>query len=304
MSSLAFVLFFVLSIFCLSIQLTGHEIDGEDAKESDEKKKEEPPKIGNFSLPSSQQPSGLFAFGGNIIDKNEIQVFTFCDDFQGKNKTTTDIIPNVIFGVTDNFSVLLAAPFTTLLKDGPNRSKGLEDFFIQLEYAFYNNSTKTYVDQATILGNVRAPTGSIKKTPPTGFGTPSCFIGTTFYRTWVDWVAFTAQGAIITASGNRSKLGNQFFYEFGIAKTIPSPKGWIFAGMLEVDGQYNQQNKINGNIDPNSGGNSIFVTPSIWISSKELQFQCGVSFPINQYLFGKQRKFDYALNINVAWSFY
>lgn len=30
---------------------------------------------GNFSLPSSQQPSGVFAFGGNVIDKGERQIF-------------------------------------------------------------------------------------------------------------------------------------------------------------------------------------------------------------------------------------
>lgn len=56
-------------------------------KESAAKAKEEKPaKIGNFSLPASQQPSALFGFGGNIIDKGEIQLYFFADDFQGKKE--------------------------------------------------------------------------------------------------------------------------------------------------------------------------------------------------------------------------
>jgi hypothetical protein len=55
-------------------------------KEETKPKKEEPPKIGMFSLPTSQQPSALFGFGGNIIDKGEVQIYFFADDFKGKKK--------------------------------------------------------------------------------------------------------------------------------------------------------------------------------------------------------------------------
>ena len=61
------------------------------AKEEEETKEEEPPKIGNFALPTSQQPAGLFAFGGNIIDKGEVQLYLFADKFVGRKKITIDI---------------------------------------------------------------------------------------------------------------------------------------------------------------------------------------------------------------------
>ena len=268
------------------------------------KKEEKPPKIGNYSLPTSQQPAALFGFGGNIIDKGEVQLYLFADDFVGKKKITIDIIPSVLFGITDNWSVFFNAPFTPLLRDGPNKSSGLEDFFIQLEYAFYNKSTATYVDQATLVTNITVPTGSIHKNPPTGFGSPGLFLGGTYYRTWVDWFAFTANGAVLTGSEHGTKFGDQFLYQMGFGRNFPSPKGWIYAWMIEVDGQYNKKNRIDEIIDNNSGGNTIYVTPSIWISSKEMLFQFGVSLPVNQNLFGDQNKFDYALNLNFAWSFY
>jgi|688.fasta_scaffold110290_3 hypothetical protein len=273
-------------------------------KKDEEKVKEEPPKIGNFSLPISQQPAALFGFGGNIIDQGEIQWYFFADEFVGKKRFVMDLIPSVLFGITNDLSIFFNAPFTPLMRDGDDRSSGLEDFFVQLEYAFYNYSNYLYSDQATIVTNVTVPTGSIHKNPPTGFGSPSFFIGATYYHMLVDWFLFTSHGAILTTSDHRTKFGDQFLYQFGFGKNIPSPPGLIYAWMIEVDGQYNQKNRFRGEIDPNSGGNFIYVTPSLWVSSKQLLVQFGISFPITQNLFGDQRKVDYGLNFNIAWSFY
>lgn len=280
------------------------EEKADDKKAEDEKIEEKPPPIGNFSLPASQQPAALFGFGGNVIDEGEVQFYFFADEFSGKNKKTIDLIPSVLFGVTKELSIFFNFPFTPLLRDGRNRSSGLQDFFIQLEYAFYSKSNFCYVDQATIVGNVTFPTGSIKKNPPTGFGSPSLFLGGTYYRTMVDWFFFTSQGAVLTCSDNRVKFGDQFLYQFGLGRNFPSPLGWIYAWMVELDGQYTKKNRIGRVLDKNSGGNVIYATPSLWISSKEMTIQFGVSFPLNQNLFGRQRKVDYALNFNFSWSFY
>lgn len=265
---------------------------------------EEPPRIGNFFLPTSQQPAGLFAFGGNVIDAGEVQLFVFADEFIGKNRIITDVIPSILFGVTDEFSILFNFPCAPLLKDRCFQSSGLEDFYVQLEYAFYNKKTKTYMNQATILGNVTVPTGSVKKLPPTGYGSPSFFLGATFYHMRVDWFVFLGEGALLTTSDKGVKIGDQFLYQFGFGRNIPSPKGWIYAWMVEIDGQYSKKNRYRHFLDNNSGGNFIYVTPSLWISSKEFFIQFGVSLPITQNLFGQQKKIDYALNLNVSWSFY
>jgi hypothetical protein len=144
-------------------------------------KGEEPPKVGNFSLPTSQQPAALFGFGGNIIDKNEVQLYFFADEFVGKDRITIDLIPSVLYGVTEHLSIYFNAPFTPLIREGRDKSSGLEDFFIQMEYAFYDKKTASFADQATFVGNITAPTGSIQKNPPTGFGSPSLFLGATYF---------------------------------------------------------------------------------------------------------------------------
>jgi hypothetical protein len=298
-----------LQLFSLSL-LANHlygetaPAQGESKEKTEEKEKDKPRAIGNFALPTSQQPAALFGFGGNVIDKGEIQFYFFVDEFKGKERFVLDLIPGILFGITDECSIFFNFPFTPKLMDRNHRSSGLEDFFVQGEYAFYNKSTTTYVDQATLVGNITFPTGSIHKNPPTGFGAPSFFLGGTYYRTYVDWILFTSHGAILPTERNRTRFGDQFLYQFGLGKNVCSPKGWIYAWMIELDGQYTKKNRIHGHFDPNSGGNVIFVTPSFWISSKQVLLQFGVSLPLYQNLFGSQKKIDYGFNFQFAWSFY
>lgn len=265
-------------------------------------KKESPPKIGNFALKTSQQPAVLFGFGGNVIEKNDIQLYFFADSFRGNAKKTTDLIPSLLLGVTDSFSIAFNFPFTPQFKDGLYSSKGLEDFSIQLEYAIYTHSSSTAIDQITVLATPSFPTGSIKKTPPTGFGGTSIFLGATYYHDTVDWFLFTAQGGLFTTEKYKSRVGNQWLYQFGFGKNIPSPKGWIYAWITELDGQYSQKNKIYGKKDKNTGGNVFYFTPSLWISNEKFLCQLGISVPLCQKVFGRQNKFNYAVNLNLAYS--
>lgn len=263
-----------------------------------------PPKIGNFALRTSQQPSGHFGFGGNIIDKGDVQLFLFAEEFVGNRKVTSNLVPNVLFGITDDFSIQLNFPFSPYMQDGDEKSRGREDFFMQFEYAFYNKSTSTYVNQATVVTHFTTPTGSARKNPPTGFGSPSFFIGGTYYHFRVNWFAFVASGAMLTTSHRGTQISNQYLYQGGIGRNIPSPKGWIYAGLLELDGQYAGKNQFEYLLDVDSGGNIIFVTPSLWVSSEKFLLQFGVSFPVAQRTFGQQRKINYALNLNCAWTLY
>ena len=88
-----------------------------------------------------------------------------------------------------------------------------------------------------------------------------------------------------------------------IHQAFKSP-GWIFDLMIEFDGTYAKKDKIKGSPDPDSGGNSIFITPSIWMSSNRLIFQWGMGFPILQNLNGKQDKIQYFLAYNLGIAFY
>lgn len=263
-----------------------------------------PPSTGNFSLPTSQQPGPLVSVGENVIDKNVTLFFIFADDYNAEEKHFTDVVPSFLYGITDNLSAFFNVPIAPSYKVNKDRSSGLEDAFLQFEYAFYNNKTSTYADQATVIVNMTVPTGSGKKIPPTGVGALSYFLGATYNRMYVDWFAFTSYGITLPLDHNDTKFGNNYLYELGFGRNIATTDHWIFAWMIEVDGQYTEKNKISGSTDQNSGGNFVFVTPSFWASSKTLILQLGIGLPVTQHLNGNQTDYNFLVVGNVGWTFY
>lgn len=261
-------------------------------------------KIGNLAFPSALQPSPLVAFGQNIFDRKEALAQLAINKFQNENQYFINISPALIYTFTDSFSLFLVAPFAPRYRTGHHHSSGPEDAIIQLEYAFYTKAHKTYYDQATIVANVTIPTGSMKKNPPTGFGANSFFLGGTFSRMEIDWFYFASSGGIVTTSSHRTQHGDQFLYQLGFGRRIANTKEWLFDWMIEVDGTYSWKDRINGKLDPNSGGNVILLTPSLWFSTNESLFlQLGIGVPIQQNLFGHQKRNQYVIFFQSGWLF-
>jgi hypothetical protein len=263
-----------------------------------------PPAVGNFILPGSQQPGSFISFGQTLIGQNQTQLSLFTTDFGGSHNHEISLIPSIAHGITDQFTFTFAQPFAVDNQDHQNHSSGIGDSILQLEYAFYATSTRRFTDQATIVTSVSFPTGSTHQQPPTGFGSPTFFVGATFDRTYTDWFLFTSYGGLLTTQANNTQFGDQFLYQAGIGRNIVDiGTRWIFAWLVEADGEYDWPDKINGQTDPNSGGNTIFITPSLWVSSKHLIVQAGVGFPVVQHLFGDQSKSNYLLAMNLSWLF-
>ena len=261
------------------------------------------PGKGNFALPSSQQPGALVSFGQNIVDKNTTQLLLTVDDLTGVDKHFIDAAPQLLYGVTEHLSVLLSTPYAVSYKTNNNHSSGLEDALAQLEYAFYSKTTNEISEQATIVTRITFPTGSVQKNPPTGSGSPSFLLGATVNRTYVDWLVFASTGEQFMTSKNGTKNGNSYLYQFGFGRNITDRNGWIFAWLTEIDGTYEQHNKVQGVIDPNSGGNIVYVTPSLWASTKHLILQFGVGYPVTQHLYGNQKRNTELYLANLGWTF-
>jgi hypothetical protein len=263
-----------------------------------------PPRTGNFSLPTSQQPVPLISFGQTIVNKGQSQLFLFADYIKGNNQIASDVVPYFIYGITDNLTFFMSQGVATKYQQETRHSAGVEDTSLQLEYAVYGHKTKRYEDQATVLVDINLPTGSHTKQPPTGAGTPSYFIGGTYSRTYNDWYAFAAPGVIMAESINGSRLGNQYLYQAGLARNVYTiEKKLIILGMVELDGQYSAKSTMRNHTNPNSGGNIIYLTPSIFVGLKQLVIQFGFGLPVVQHLNGEQIKNNYLLATNMGWTF-
>lgn len=261
------------------------------------------PKIGNFSVPPSQQPGPLISFGQTNIDKNQQQFFLLPQFLEGEDQRFTILSPDYVYGITDDLAFLFDMHFNLRAHEGMHRSSGLDDTLLQLEYSYYYKAGTNYFDSNTVLGGVILPTGSSEETPPTGFGAAAFFLGTTFSRTYFNWYLFTSEGLLLTTANNKKRFGNQFFYQAGIGRKVFSQTDkYLFMWLLEVDGTYFEKDSAYGITDPNSGGNIILVTPSLWLSTKTLTLQLGAGLYPVQNLFGEQNKNKYLLIGSIAYT--
>ena len=76
MKKILFILFYVSVAFSRDQEKVDHIIEG------------------NLALPTSQQPSPLFCFGQNIVDKGDVQIFGDVDYLKGKNLKFSEFIPS------------------------------------------------------------------------------------------------------------------------------------------------------------------------------------------------------------------
>jgi len=262
------------------------------------------PQIGNLTLGASQQPAPLFGFGfgQNIIDRHDTLIYLYPSFIHGCTITRHEVTPTFLYGIRDDLSLLIQLPVAYKLRYGNRCSSEAEDLLIQGEYACYVNDI-TY-NQITVMTNITIPTGSRKKTPTTGCGSTSFLLGGTISHSGPEWYLWAVGGAIFSVTRKHTKIGNQFPYNIGIGKNIAyRPKQWVLALLLECDGIFQQCDKRNGLRDINSGGNTIFIGPSLWFSTAHLTLQAGIAWAVTQRLNGTQNKEQCICACNVGWKF-
>lgn len=282
------IIFFIM-IICLT---TINEARDEDTKHVWE---------GNLALPISQQPTPLFAVGQNIVAKGDFQIFNEAFYLRGNQKIFTDVIPGILFGVSDNLSLFFNLPTAAHFKINQNSSSGIEDIFLQTEYAFYNYDTENSAIQATLVGTFYFPTGSSKKNPSTGIDAATIFFGTTLSYTGTDWYAFVSPGGAFPLSNNDDQASNRFLYQTGLGKNIAySSKKWLLTGLIEL---YGVSSKI---IAGNAiSGHNLFLGPTFWFATQRLILQAGILVSVvnNKTTSCPDNKNKYWAAANIGWKF-
>lgn len=258
---------------------------------------------GYYALPFSQQPGPLISFGQSLIEAKRTQLIIYPSYLKTNQGYYFESIAFLVYGITDNVALQFTLPLSWNVQNQAH-SSGLEDINLQLEYGFYQKNKSNYQDQATIVTALNLPSGSPFKNPPTGYGAFSFFEGLTFARTYQTWSWFLSSGALLTTSQDAIHYGSSYYYQLGLNYLLASRKDkYIFNSLLEVDGQYSQKNHFKGVTDANSGGNLIYLTPSLSFSTQRLILQAGVSFPLLQKPNGSQDLSRYDLVLSLVFTF-
>lgn len=269
-----------------------------------------PLSLGNFALPTALMPSPLFSLGQNIIDQGDVVGYVNPILLRGKNDKK--FFYNewyALLGLTSQLSVFILFPVPVINEEAHVRTSGFGDIVVQGEYAFYNKSDHHSANQATAIATVYLPSGILEPVrsgfsqhaPFTGFGATAFFLGGTWSRTTYDWYSFVSGGGLITTAHNGNKVGNSAFYQAGLGKNLKYYDDKILVGMIEFDGISFKKDKLMGHIDPDSGGTTMYIGPSLYLATQNTIFQMGFQIPFYQKLNGNQAKTSFVVSVSFAW---
>lgn len=283
-----------MALHCINHQINCNEI--------------KPAEIGNFAVRKSFQPGPLFAKGQKMADRHqvlfyEIDVFTW-----GKHRRKSWVLTHdILYGISDRCTMLIS-PSNARYQDTENGKKicstGLLDLPVTFEYFYYIRPTEHSMSKLSLVGTIFFPTGPKFKNPPLGFGSPSFFCGLTGRYLSTDWYLFADVIAWPKTKRHGTKYGDAVMYDWGIGYNLKHVPNWVFLLLWESNGFFSNRDVICGKIQPNTGGNTIFSGPSLWISNNNLKIQSGVQWPIYQHLFGNQHKrtFRFGLYITIGFN--
>ena len=264
-----------------------------------------PPEIGNFAHTFS--PFSTFAFGQNIFVKNTFLFYPSLFQCAGKNFTSIELTPAVLYSPTDSFSVYAGLPI--VLKDTSDgvTQRGIGDFFFQCEYALIDHSTTHAENMLTIVGNVAAPTTHLSTSDciqtTTNYAATSFFLGTTMCRISVQSYMYASLGATLHTKKHDVRSGANILYEAGVGLNIASTNKVTIVGLLECNGEYSLKDSVDHCKDPDTGGNIIYLGPTLSLTSNRWVVTGGIQIPVVQHLNGTQDKTRYRTSLQVALGF-
>ncbi len=205
---------------------------------------------------------------------------------------------SLAYGVTSDFTVSARLPYVDRdhiregeLEDGGPEAhnhgdaNGAGDLSVLGQYRFYKGETL----DASVIGGVKAPTGKTD-VKDGGEKLATEFQPGTGSWDWLLGVSASKNSGRVGLHGNvlfnlttegsqNTHIGDAFFYNVGVIYGLSdgergdhhnhdhSHLKWDV--MLELNGEYREKNEIDGEKEDNSGGEVIYLSPGVRVSSSD-----------------------------------
>jgi hypothetical protein len=236
-----------------------------------------------FSLGNRMMPKGRFAATERFVyQKNE-------------NSSASLLVPTFRYGITDKLTVRGHLPVFIDRTVGNKSSDGTSNLVGVFEYSLYKHrvkeSNKEY--QATFIAGMDFPTVDTTKKPSLGYGGTNFLVGTTGSGLSREWYTFYSLAGTFSTKHKKQHPGSQFLYELGCGYIIKHSILHNLCVLLEMDGILSSRDTFKDLENPNSGGNIIYLGPSIEYRYWTFLGAVGIQFPIVQSLNGNQDKRNY-----------
>jgi hypothetical protein len=275
--------------------------------------------ITQFSSFDSASNQKLLSLKNNAID----------DAHGDVHSVNTLLIPSVFaaYGITDDLTLGLRVPYVlrsgvrspqdtdpSLAVDKLGDPSGFGDVSFFGQYRFFHSADN--LNHASLVVALKTPTGrtgvqtnqgdNFETHHQPGGGAWSPSVGLSFTRAMGSFSFDTSMlYTVATTGAQKTDLGDIFGYNFALSYAFGAPARNNFfsssnnapwTAVLELNGEWQDYQKTAGVIDPNSGGNTVFISPGIRYSGgKSWNTALSIGAPIVKDTNGYQTDPDYRI---------
>ncbi|PHS28150.1 MAG: hypothetical protein COA84_02570 [Robiginitomaculum sp.] len=247
---------------------------------------------------------------GEVLLRQQFIVTNLSDRLNGmKRDVTVRAGVSVLgYGVTPKLALFGVAPLVNIDREiGPMNSNftGLGDATIFARYEIYRNDRPGKTIRIAPFVGATLPTG---RTGKTGDGSVDGFAGLIFTAASTNWnfdsqikyVANTRANGF--ARGDTVSADASLQYRLLPNTLTASTKGFLY-GVLEANFTQLQRDWLGSNINPNSGGTQVFLSPGLQYATRRWIAETALKIPVVNELHGTALEPDYSLVTSLRFNF-
>lgn len=205
------------------------------------------------------------------------------------------------YGFTDSIGFELSVPYILSFNRFGNRSAGFGDIRILTQWNYF----RTQDNLATFITGLEAPTGSINKQPPTGFGSVTYIAEFGFIHSSQDWYADYFIRGFKRRSKNNIDPGSEVRFRTSLGPKIhfgQKVKSDLFA-LVQLRSIYENKTKINDIKDSNTGGFVALLGPLFSYRRSNGLVEGTLEFPISERLNDRQDPLQWSSSLTFQIEF-
>ncbi len=246
--------------------------------------------------------NSLFGPLHSVIDKNTFkleEVFFFENTVQ----PNYFLLNYMIYGVTENLTILpnLAVVSKKSVVEG-EPSTGLGDFTMQFNYRLYFKRYDDFQYRFIVTSGFGFPTTTISQVTLFSLKAFNGFVGIMQDMMTLNWFYFSDLWFIGVGKHEERKTGSFILYDWGGGRTFCHHDHYLTI-LLEFFGLYQQADRVNGVIDPTTGGHAAYIGPTVRYFYKNFYFHAGILGTISFYSRVPQTPSSYLAGLSVAYYF-
>lgn len=245
----------------------------------------------------------IFGIGPHVLFKGGIETNLQLQQQYSSTDVNHAIRLKLTYGLTGDWAVGTEIP--VLQKDTKAATAiGLTDIKVFTKYRFWREDTLGQQKSAAVLLVMDWGNGDEAANPSLGSGTKGVLAGLTYgfeSIRWYHWASIRYHYPGYTDAAE--KQGDRLWLDIvgGWRPNKPLYTRPDTVWLLELNGELESKDIVNGNTVNNSGGIRWFLSPGLFWTLRNFAIKAGIQLPVMHAFNDDQKTKDYRAKISVEW---